>query len=251
MNENDLIHKRLTELAEKSFKSNCFTFTDFLGMSELAVFYENERSLKYASPAVFGGHEGFERGIVRFGNPEELGYEEEWPAVLIKISPAADKFADDLTHRDFLGALMSLGVERSVIGDIVVDGRCAYVFCLERIADFLCDGLSSVRHTTVHAVRTAISEVPAFTEATSSERRIQVSSERLDAVIAHVMNISRSVALEYFRQQKVFVNGRLMENTSYLLKNEDAVTVRGFGRFRFKGIEGVSRKGKLNVVISS
>lgn len=250
MNEDDLIKKRLGELAEKSFKSNCFSYTDFLGMSELAVFYENERALKYACPNVFGGHEGFERGIVRFGNPDEFGYEEPWPVALIKISPAAEKFADDLGHRDFLGALMSMGVERSVIGDIVVDGKCAYVFCLDRIADFLCDGLISVRHTTVHAEKTEISEVPVFKENAAAEKRIQVSSERIDAVIAHVLNISRSASLELFRQQKVFVNGRVMENTSYLLKNEDAVTVRGFGRFRFDGVESVSRKGKLNVIIT-
>lgn len=249
MNDNELVRKRLTELAEKSFRGNCFTFSDFLGLMEMAEYYSIEKTLGYAHPVIFGGYDGFERAVVRFGNPDELGYEENWPIVLVKISPAAEKFADDLGHRDFLGALMNQGIERSVLGDIVINGKCAYLFCLEKIAAYLCENLVSVRHTTVHA---EIIPFEAFEQTKSNEvteKRIQVQSERLDAVAAHVMNISRSAVLEYFRQQKVFVNGRLTENTSYMLKNDDVVTVRGFGRFTFAGTEGVSRKGKLNVLV--
>lgn len=249
MDDRELLKKRLTELAGKSYKSNCFTFTDFLGMSELAEFYEYEKELKYAHPVVYGGTESFERGVIRFGNPEELGYEEAFPVAVLRCSPVQEKFSDELGHRDFLGALMNLGVERSVIGDIIVDGKSAYIFCLEHIADFICDGITSVRHTTVRLERVAAEGLPRVQREGVRELRIQVLSERLDAVIARVMNISRSSVNEYFRQQRVYVNGRITENTSYMLKNDDAVTVRGFGRFRFSGIEGTSRKGRLNVLI--
>ncbi|MCQ2495010.1 MAG: YlmH/Sll1252 family protein [Lachnospiraceae bacterium] len=251
MDDKELLKKRLTELAGKSYKCNCFTFTDFLGMSELAEFYEYEKELKFAHPEVYGGPEGFERGVVRFGNPEELGYEEPFPVAILICSPLQEKFADDLGHRDFLGALMNLGVERSVIGDIIVSGKKAYIFCLERIADYICENITSVKHTSVRIERAGEDELPKTQNDSSAEKRIQVQSERLDAVIAKVMNISRSSATEYFRQQKVFVNGRITENTSYMLKNDDAVTVRGFGRFKFAGIEGTSRKGRLNVIIRS
>lgn len=249
MNDSELIKKRLAELAEKSFRGNCFTFTDFLGLMEQTEYYKLEKTLYYAHPVLSGGYEGAERVMVRFGNPEELGYEEEWPMALIKISPAAERFADELSHRDFLGALMNMGIERSVLGDIVPAGKGAFIFCLDRIADYICESLVSVKHTTVHAERVALSAFENGKGQEVSEKRLQVQSERIDAVAAHVMNISRSAVLEYFRQQKVFVNGRLTENTSYMLKTGDAVTVRGFGRFTFAGIEGTSRKGKLNIIV--
>ena len=99
-------------------------------MAELSSFYEEKRSLEYAKPTVFGGTEASERAVVRFGDPEAFGYEEDFPIDILAIVPLADKFADDLTHRDFLGALMSLGIERSLLGDIIVTGKKAYLFCL-------------------------------------------------------------------------------------------------------------------------
>ena len=78
---------------------------------------------------------------------------------------------------------------------------------------------------------------------------IQVASERIDAVIAKVYNVSRSAAMEYFAQKKVFVNGRQTENTSLALKQDDVVTVRGYGRFKLAEIVGTSRKGKLNILV--
>lgn len=249
MDDSALIKKRLADLAKKSFGCNCYTFTDFLGLQELAAYYETEKEIRYASPAIFGGYTSAERAVIRFGNPEDLGYEEPYPIVLLKISPAQEKFADELTHRDFLGALMNLGVERSVIGDIIVTGRSAYVFCLDRISGFICSELCTVKHTTVHTEITGFDELPDSGAGQCCLKKLQVQSERTDAVTAHLMNLSRSAVLEYFRQGRIFVNGRMTDNAGYLLKKGDKVTVRGFGRYTFMGTESVSRKGKLNVTV--
>ena len=123
MEDTELIKKRLSELADRSYSKGQFTFTQFLNMAELSVYYEIGKTLNYAKPSVYGGYEGAERAVVRFGNPEELGYEEAFPIDLLEISPVAEKFADDLTHRDFLGALMNLGIERELLGDIIVTGK--------------------------------------------------------------------------------------------------------------------------------
>lgn len=249
MEETELIKKRFAELADRSYTKGQFTFTQFLGMADLSLFYEEKRSLSYAGPFVYGGYDGAERAVVRFGDPETLGYEESFPIDTLAIVPLADKFADDLTHRDFLGALMSLGIERSLLGDIIATGKKAYIFCLSRISDFIIENLISVKHTSV-SVRTAeaddIKDIPKSFE---REKLVQVASERIDAVIAKVYNLSRSAAIEYFAQKKVFVNGRLTENTSLGLKQDDIVTVRGFGRFKLSELVGTSRKGKLNILI--
>ena len=84
-----------------------------------------------------------------FGNPEELGYEEPFPIVCIGIEPLIEKFGENLNHRDYLGALMNLGIERENLGDIFIKGKTGYVFCLERIADFIMENLTQVRHTHV------------------------------------------------------------------------------------------------------
>jgi RNA-binding protein YlmH len=101
---------RLTELADRSYRTGIFTFTDFLSMAELAAYYEQEGELQYASPSLFGGCEQAERQMIRFGGPEEIGYDQPFPISALAIRPLQAKFADDLTHRDFLGALMNLGI---------------------------------------------------------------------------------------------------------------------------------------------
>lgn len=76
-----------------------------------------------------------------------------------------------------------------------------------------------------------------------------VASLRCDGIIASVWKLSRSQSAELFRQKKVFVNSRLQENGSYLLKPEDVVSARGYGKFIFKGERHTTRKGKLVVGI--
>ena len=75
--------------------------------------------------------------MLRFGSEETLGYEEAFPISCVVIRPSAPKFAEELTHRDFLGALMNLGIERDVLGDIIVRGAVGYVFCEDAMADYL------------------------------------------------------------------------------------------------------------------
>lgn len=83
MEEKDSVKSRLKDLADHSFSGNRFTFTGFLSMAELSEYYEIERELAYASPMVFGGSESCERCMIRFGNPEILGYEEDFPIVIL------------------------------------------------------------------------------------------------------------------------------------------------------------------------
>ena len=85
--EDILLQKRFTELANRSYTQNMFTFTDFLSLPELDLFYQKEPQLKFAGVTVFGGSPEADRKVVRFGNVEELGYEEPFPIVCIAIEP--------------------------------------------------------------------------------------------------------------------------------------------------------------------
>ena len=89
-------------------------------MSQLSLFYTVEKEVEYASPLVWGGAENCERCMVRFGSPEQFGYDELFPITLLRCAPVQKKFSDTLTHRDFLGSVIGLGIDRAKIGDIVV-----------------------------------------------------------------------------------------------------------------------------------
>lgn len=73
----------------------------------------------------------------------------KYPIKCLKAEPLAAKFSEDLTHRDFLGAVLNLGIERAVIGDILVQKHTAWIFCHEKIADYIIENLTRVRHTTM------------------------------------------------------------------------------------------------------
>lgn len=213
-------------------------------MQELSEFYGIERELFYANPTVFGGCEIAERQIVRFGSEDSLGYVEEFPIAIIRIKPLSSKFADDLSHRDFLGALMNLGIKRETLGDIFVKGSEACLFCLDSMADYIIESLTRIKHTSVMAER--VSEAGDIAKPVFEEKVVQVSSERIDAVIAKVCNLSRGDSVELFPRNLVFLNGRLCTENAKGLKAKDIVSVRGFGKFVFEEQAGVSKKGKIN-----
>ncbi len=242
------LRNRLRDLADKSFQQNMFTFTGFLGLSEQDTFWRMEPELRHARYTLSGGPAGADRQVLRFGSERELGYEVPFPIVCIHIKPLVAKFADKLSHRDFLGALMNLGIERSTIGDIKVGDKEAYLFCLESISEYICDNLAQIKHTHVSCTVTEnYEEIP---QEEPEKCTVQVSSVRIDAVIAKVYNKSRSDCLELFRTGKIFVDGRLCENNSRSLKAGEVVNARGYGKFVMSGEFRETRKGKLAVEVA-
>ena len=248
MEESELLKKRLTELSRRSSDSAYFQFTDFLGLAEQSVFAEVKREIgggmKYTA---FGGADGAERIMIRFGDEDELGYSEPFPIKCLKIEPVAPKFADKLTHRDFLGALLNLGIERSRLGDIPIIENVGYLFCKDDIADFIIDNLTRVRRTEVKL--SVIDTLPEGELYRTERVRVQAVGERVDAIVAKVFNLSRDESLSYFKKRLVFIDGRLCENNSCIPKRGEIVSVRGLGRFRYIGEVGTTKKGKLNIEV--
>ena len=239
------LKNRLYDLAERSYVQGVFTFTGFLSLSEQEVFWQQEKELRHAGYALEGGLKDADRVMVRFGDAGALGYEAPFPIVCIHISPLQHKFADELSHRDFLGALMNLGIDRSTLGDIKVGDKEAFLFCQESIAGFICDNLGQVKHTHVKCV---VTEGPfSVPEEEPETVSIQVQSLRVDAILAKVYNMSREKSLELFRSGKVYVNGRLCENNSRLLKEGEIVNARGYGKFALTGTPRETKKGRLAI----
>ena len=157
--DEQLFKKRLEELAQTAFMNSVYTHTPFLSEREQSLFHEMRQELSFADASLYGGHEDYDRCIVVFGSKEMFGYEGEIPLACAKISPLFKKFAETLTHRDYLGALMNLGIERNQIGDILISDGEAYVFCFRHMAEFLCRELTKVRNTQVETVGVDFKEI--------------------------------------------------------------------------------------------
>jgi RNA-binding protein YlmH len=244
-NDEILFRKRLEELANKSYNNSQYLFTGFLSMAQLDIYYRMEQELSFVPVTVFGGTNDCERVMLRFGSENLCGYEQDFPISCIEISPLIEKFGEELSHRDYLGALMNLGIERGTLGDIVIVGKSAYLFCTDKMSPYILESLDKVRHTSVRCE--LAKNIPPSTITRLERKALQVSAARADSIIAKLYKMSRSESVELFRAKKVFVNGRLDENNSGQLKPNDKVSVRGFGRFKFIGVSGETRKGKLNV----
>lgn len=245
--DTQLLKKRFLELARKAYEGSYYTFTDFLGLSEQSAFSEVRSSLPRVAYTPFGGCVGAERIIIRFGDPAEIGYEVPHPIDCIRIAPEAAKFADKLTHRDFLGAILNLGIERSTLGDIPIIDNVAYLFCKSDISEYIISELHRVKHTDVTLSR--VTELPEGDLYRTERLVVQAMGERLDGIVAKVFRISRDDSLSYFKKGLVFLNGREATNNSKALTEGDVVSVRGLGRFIYRGYASTTKKGKLNIEI--
>ena len=109
------LQKRFSELAARANGRGRYTYTQFLTLAEQDVLRKLERQLD-APFRWMGGYEAAERRLACFGREEDMGYPADSPICCLRIYPASRKFAGDLGHRDFLGSLMGLGIERRLLG---------------------------------------------------------------------------------------------------------------------------------------
>ncbi len=232
--------KRFDELSQRANERGYTVFSDFLGLSEISELSAMRFS---ASVTLWGGYEEAERCVACFGDRDYFNDNSDYPIKCILIKPVNQKFADSLSHRDFLGSLMGLGIRREVLGDIIINENCGYLFCLDTIADYIIENLTQVRHTTVKCEITE--KIPADVLPQPENREIIVSSERLDVIVSAIYKMSRSQVLPIFHTEKVFVNGAVKTSPSATLNIDDKVSVRGFGRFIYKGVLRTTKKDRL------
>ncbi|MBR4753705.1 MAG: hypothetical protein IK054_00835 [Lachnospiraceae bacterium] len=263
MDNDKLILGRIKDLAKRAFEGNYVTHTDFLSASEA---YEvnalcageglitGDHQIDGVDYCVYGGSEDPDRVLMCFlpsymSAQDFLAAERENGDIVscILIEPANRKFADELSHRDFLGSLMNLGIERNRIGDIRSDATKGYVFVLKEVAGLICEELCRIKHTTVTCREVPVGDcdiVPEFADITGT-----VSSLRLDAILSLVYKPSRGKTAELIKSERVFVDGKTILSPGHELRIGNRVSVRGFGKFEFEGSSGVSKKGRLMVSI--
>ena len=147
MNEEQLLKRKIIDTANQDINHYIYNYTNNLSINELSSVNIMSNELSFIPYDEWGGNPVCERKIIRFGSEELYGYDAGYPISTIRISPLSVKFAEQLNHRDYLGAIMNLGIERELVGDIIIKVPDAYVYCLSHIADYICDNLDSIKHT--------------------------------------------------------------------------------------------------------
>ena len=247
MNKEELLlQKRLVELSRIAYTREIVTFSEFLNLNELNILHTTPKNMLLSQYKTYGGYGLSERQMAAF-LPDALYYDYQYPIQIIEISPVNRKFAEELSHRDYLGAVMNLGIERCKLGDILIEDGKAILFAKEELAGYIMEHLTRIRHTTV---KTSI--LPAFEnsyEPRYEELKGTVASVRLDTVLSLAYPLSRSKVTGLIEGARVFVNGKLVTSNGYRLKEGDILSVRKMGRIGYNGILSETKKGRYMVSI--
>ena len=238
----EALEKRMDELARRCARAGGPCCTRFLEPAQ-------EDAARAAAAragvdvAFWGGCDGAERRVAAFfrGEPPAPG---EWPIAAIRLTWNA-KFADP-GHRDLLGAVMALGIERETTGDIRMGlwrgAPCACLFALREMADYIAASLDRAGRAALKAAVTA--EPPPLLPPEGTELRLTVQQPRLDALLAAAFRLSRAEA------QRLVAGGLVRLNHAPCLRPDarlcegDLVSARGHGRVRVTAFEGESRRGR-------
>jgi RNA-binding protein YlmH len=177
----------------------------------------------------------------------ETSYSLFFPIDALQISFNA-KFNSPPSHRDYLGGVLGLGLERVKIGDICVNENGALAYVSRDVSDYITATLERVGRTPVKVTLGEPADIDA--QPSDIETRITVASPRLDAVIAAAFRLPRSKAAALIDGEKVFINWAAAVKSDKQIKDGDVITVRGFGRIKSNLTGGQTKKGRVVLYIS-
>ena len=220
-------------------------FSDFLDGAQLAVIRDNVVFPCDFKVHFFGGFDDAEKQI--------MGVFPEWsditlcdfPITCIKVEGG---FSRKLTHRDYLGTIMSLGITSQKLGDIVVCDDFAYVLLHSDVSEYVRDNLNKIGN---QGVKVEIIDDLAEIQIERKYKTIGAvcAAPRLDAVVGAAANISRAQSAALINAGKVKLNHRETEKVAETVKEGDLLSIRGYGRFLVHSFDGETRKMRLHITL--
>lgn len=240
----------MEDLAVTADQTGYITFSDFLDDHQRSLLSAMEGRLPVCL-TYFGGYPEAERQIAVF-YPEymkeslpELIQEE---LILLRITPLDLRFLKRIPgHRDYLGALMGTGVRRDKLGDLLTTDQGAYLWVKNEMSSYIQRELTSVGAAGVMVQAVSVQELPKVQEGTLSI--ISISSLRIDAVISRGFHMGRAEALKWIAAGRAMRNGlQVLEGDKPVLVG-DKITLRGKGRLKILENKGLSKSGRIQLVI--
>ena len=164
----------------------------------------------------------------------------EFPLKLIAIENSS-KFCN-LEHRHYLAGILSTGIKREKLGDLIVDGKKCYTIISEGLFDFVKLHFGNIGKTKVRIIEVGGSEIPRYK---FKIKEYLLASYRLDLIVASLINGSRNESLKLINSSQVTVNYNIKTDKSLMIKEQDVISIRRFGKYVFLGSEGETKKGKI------
>jgi RNA-binding protein YlmH len=154
----------------------------------------------------------------------------------------------ELKHKDYLGAIMALGVKRDLFGDLIVQGDACFVPMVNAISQYVQDNLTTIGNCpcSIDIVDISSEDIPKIK---FEEKSIIVTSLRLDNVVPSICNMSRAKCTEFIGNGSVLLNYLTCNRKDKLVEMKDTITIRGFGKYKVNSIEGETSKGRLKLLI--
>lgn len=212
-------------------------FVGFLSVAEAA---ECTPILQNVKHRFFGGYESAERTFLGvFPNWCEAE-NEIYPIVPITFS---FRTCDKLSHRDFLGAILSLGLSRETVGDILIEKGRAVAFVTLDIAEYILSQISKVGSVGVELSRGFKGSLPNLSRVL--ECSATVASLRADCVVSALISKSRNTAVELIEKALVSVNSVALSKPTKTILQNDIISIRGFGRFKITANGDTTKKGRI------
>lgn len=238
--EEETFFSHIYDLSQRAFLKDCAFYGDFLSEGQQSELLKRERMLPL-KPVLFGGYEDAERKMAGF-IPE--GYEGFFPIAAVRFT---GRNISKLTHRDFLGSIMGLGIKREKCGDIIINKDECFAIMQRDIANFTANSIIKIGREGVNA---EFSELDCLNIPERQFKSIKgtVASLRLDAVLALLISSGRNSAMEMIKSGKVFISGICVMKPDFHLNDGDVISVRGTGKAILK-IGGTSRKDRIFITL--
>lgn len=241
--EDRLFISKLGDMITLSEKRGA-VYSLFLNSHECAVAQKEFCRIGFENYRFYGAFENAERQMLcvykEYFSPENC----DFPLELVTF-----RFRQEsrLSHRDFLGALMSLGIKRETVGDIVIDNGIAQIAVSETIKELIVSEIKKIGNTGVKYDE----RFPGVLIKPENYKEIggTVASLRLDAVAGLALNLSRGKISGIIRGIGIEVNSVLKNECSHILNEGDIFSVRGYGKFKLSEISGETKKGRIHVTV--
>ncbi len=241
--EDKLFLSRVGDMVKLSEKGRT-VYSQFLTEHECAVATAELNRLMCRNYFFDGIFEGAERKMLcvysEYFKPET----EDFPMRLVTLEFRQES---KLSHRDFLGALMSLGIKRETVGDIVIDSGIAQIAVSETVKDLIASEIKKIGNTGVkynERFPGLLTKLQNFKEISGT-----VPSLRLDVVAGLALNLSRGKISSVIKGSGIEVNSMMKYDCSFILNEGDIFSIRGFGKFKLSEISGTTRKGRIHIIV--
>lgn len=236
--------RRIIDIVEIVMKNHSVESTDFLDpyTRRLAISILNR--FDQISYTELGGHESYERKVIAIYPNYHYLSSLDYSIVGIRLHGNLE----GLSHPDYLGSILGLGIKREKIGDIIIRDQFVDIVVKKEIKNFILYNLKKIGRNNFKAKNIDLGDLK-YLAPEYKLKTTTLSSNRLDVYIAACYNLSRKDSFNLINKNRVKVNWEPIDKPSFELNVNDMISVRGYGRSILSSFDGKTRKDKLRVSI--